>query len=109
MLRRSIPVIALLGVFLLASAALPAIAAKEHGNPAQKSRTAKDKPPPIPTTQQVIGGWCVDHPTECAPRSPNDQRARSKREVCVDRWGNDDGYISPWELNKFGQNCYEQN
>ncbi len=109
MQRRSILIPAFLGVFILTSAALPAFAAKEHGNPAQSQKSQGPKPPPIPTTQQVIKGWCVEHPDECRPRSPGDPRVNKPHEVCVDRWGNDDGYLSPWELNKFGQNCYEQN
>lgn len=49
--------------------------------------------------------WCKSHPKKCHPRKTQDPAVNSSREHCLDSKGNGDGYVSGWEMDKFGPMC----
>lgn len=74
-----------------------------HATPGSKQHRRMDIPLP-PTTEQIVQGYCAQNPDDCK-RNVADPRARTRRANCIDGWGNDDGYVSNWEVDRYGRNC----
>lgn len=78
-------------------------AVKIAGNEAGKS--VKPPPPLTAADNQSPSQWCKENPAICRPRGPSDRRANTAQEHCYDLKGNNDDFVSPWEIETFAGQC----
>lgn len=79
------------------------------------SDAATKRPKKAPAGQEAVEGpvyettgpstYCLEHPSQCKDKHPEDRAVNAPYENCVDVYGNGDGFVSQWELNSFGPRC----
>ncbi len=58
-------------------------------------------PPPPPGKSP----WCEKYPKKCHIHGKYDPKVNTPWEACIDKKANGDGYLSKWEIERFGKTC----
>jgi len=94
-------------VFLAAAASLAVFplasdAAKKGPKKTPAAQEAAEKPAYEATGPSA---YCLEHPSQCKEKHPEDRPVKLPHEHCIDVYGNGDGFVSEWEVNNFGMRC----
>ena len=101
-MRRIVIAAAVIAVVAVAAAAGAMQASKKHGSV---------KHPDVGTASGPVyeasgpSPYCLEHPSQCKEKHPEDRPVQGPMEHCVDVYGNGDGFTSQWEIANFGERC----
>lgn len=100
---RRIAVVVIVAVVLTATSAGAMQAIKKHSSVKHPDVVTSDGP-----VYEASGpsAYCIEHPSQCKEKHPEDRPVQDPVEHCVDVYGNGDGFTSQWEIANFGERCH---